>query len=121
MYIAIDGDDSGRKIALCYINNDEAKLREISRSLEAAASSISSMLSANDFRVIFCAADGVTAASDSASVDFDGLFEKIRCLAPTGFTFSAGVGATLHEAYVALLNAKCLGKNRLSRFDEIIR
>lgn len=119
MYIAIDGDDSGRKISLCYINNDEAKLREISRELEAASKSISALLSENGFKIIFCAADGVTAVRDRANIDLYDLFERIRGLAAPGFTFSAGVGASLHEAYVALLNAKCLGKNRLSRFDEI--
>jgi hypothetical protein len=121
MYIAIDGDDSGKKIAACYINNDEAKLSRISKELESAATSISELLRTRGFRIIFCAADGVAAVTNLTEVSFMELFESIRQLAPRGFTFSAGVGNSLHEAYVALLNAKCLGKNRLSHFDDITR
>jgi len=121
MYIAVDGDDSGKKIAACYINNDEAKLRLISEDLERAARSISELLRAKGFRVIFCAADGVAAVTNLTEVSFTELFENIRQLAPRGFTFSAGVGNSLHEAYVALLNAKCLGKDNLSHFDDITR
>jgi hypothetical protein len=121
MYIAIDGDDSGKKIAACYINNDEAKLRQISGDLERAATSISELLRTNGFRIVFCAADGVAAVTNQSEVGFMELFAEIRHLAPRGFTFSAGVGNSLHEAYVALLNAKCLGKDRLSHYDDITR
>jgi hypothetical protein len=121
MYIAVDGDDSGKKIAACYINNDEIKLSQISKDLERSARSISELLQTNGFRIIFCAADGVAAVTSLAEVSFLNLFERIRQLAPSGFTFSAGVGNSLHEAYVALLNAKSLGKNKLSYFDDIKR
>jgi len=121
MYIAIDGDDSGKKITACYINNDEAKLRQISEDLERSAKSISDFLKSNGFRIIFCAADGVAAATAVSEISVAELFCNIRRQAPHGFTFSAGVGNTLHEAYIALLNAKCLGKDRLSHFDDIRR
>lgn len=118
MYIVIDGDDSGRKIAACYINNDEIRLRQISDDLERATLSISDLLIRTGFRILFRAADGVAAVTQS-NINWRDMFEKIRKGSPNGFTFSAGVGNNLHEAYVALLNAKCLGKDRLSHFDDI--
>lgn len=118
MYIAIDGDDSGRKIVACYINNDEVKLRQISDTLARAVKNISELLETEEFRIVFCAADGIVAVSQSEK-DYSKIFDEIKSQAPDGFTFSAGVGNTLREAYVALLDAKCSGKNRLSLFRDI--
>ncbi|MGY8663526.1 mCpol domain-containing protein [Bradyrhizobium sp. UFLA05-109] len=121
MYIAIDGDDSGQKIAACYLNNDELRLRQISQDLAIATEKISNLLRENGFEIIFCAADGVAATAAHPQISAEALLSEIRQLSPIGFTFSAGLGDSLHEAYVALLNAKCLGKDRLSRFSEIAR
>jgi minimal CRISPR polymerase-like protein len=121
MYIVIDGDDSGRKIAACYINNDEVRLRHISQDLERAALDISNLLASFGFRIIFCAADGVAAVASESEVNWEVLFQKVQDVSPRGFTFSAGVGNSLHEAYVALLNAKSLGKDRLEHFGDIVR
>jgi hypothetical protein len=121
MYIVIDGDDSGRKITACYINNDEPRLRQISADLQSASLSISDLLSGHGFQIVFCAADGVAAATSRIDVKWDELFRSVREIAPHGFTFSAGVGDDLQEAYIALLNAKCLGKDRLEQFGDIAR
>ncbi|MGY3591463.1 hypothetical protein ACVIGB_008958 [Bradyrhizobium sp. USDA 4341] len=121
MYIVIDGDDSGRKIAACYINNNEALLRQISGDLQRAALNISELLSKFGFQIVFCAADGVAAVTSESDMNWQVLFGRVQEVAPHGFTFSAGVGKTLHEAYVALLNAKSLGKDRLEHFENIVR
>ena len=118
MYITIDGDDTGRKIVSCYINNDEAKLREISESLALSIYRVTDLLKVEGFRIVFSAADGV-AAHTSIDIDYMRLFDRIRGLAPTGFTFSVGVGSTLQEAYIALVNAKSSGKNSLSLYWNI--
>jgi hypothetical protein len=121
MYIVIDGDDSGKKIAACYINNDEIRLRQISGDLECATLSISKLLINTGFQIIFRAADGVAAVTSRSEANWEEIFAKIRDISPDGFTFSAGIGGSLHEAYVALLNAKCLGKDRLSHFGDIVK
>lgn len=117
-YISIDGDDVGRKITACYISNDEKKLKNISKKLETTTKCISSLLVSTGFKILFSAADGVAAATDK-TVDFSELFEKIRSLAPKGFSYSAGVGSTLREAYIALQAAKSNGKNRLFEYSKI--
>ena len=119
MYIAIDGDDSGRKIASCYLNNQEYELTRASEVLTQLALEISRLLTSNNFRIIFCAADGVAAASPTSNCDWNRLFSKIQSIALPDFTFSAGVGCSLQEAYIALLHAKSSGKNRLSHFSEM--
>lgn len=119
MYVAIDGDDSGRKFTACYINNDETGLCQVVGKLEQATEKIAELLRLDGYRIIFCAADGVTAAIDSQKIEFSETFERIRKASPSGFTFSAGIGSTLREAYIALLNAKCSGKNAFCLFSDI--
>lgn len=117
-YITIDGDDVGRKIASCYISNDEKKLKAISRDLVDSTKNISNLLKMRGFNVLFCAADGVVASIET-NIDFVELFESIQKLAPISISFSAGVGNSLREAYVALLAAKSNNKNSLYLYAEI--
>lgn len=119
MYIAIDGDDFGRRIASCFIRNDEEALSIASAELQKAAARISNLLVSRGFKVVFSAADGVTAVTAEATHDFGSLFVAIQGLSPPELTFSAGVGTSLREAYIALLAAKSSGKNRLSIYAEL--
>lgn len=64
MYIAIDGDDVGRKITSSYLSNSEERLTYISNKLNDTTK-ISKMLLSNGFEIIFQAADGVTAKTDN--------------------------------------------------------
>ena len=117
-YISIDGDDVGRKITSCYLNNDEDKLYNISRELEDSTFKVASLLESRGFDLIFRAADGVVARIDG-DCDFKDLFLVISSCSKNGITFSAGVGTSLREAYIALLNSKSNGKNQLSHFSTL--
>jgi hypothetical protein len=111
-YITIDGDDIGNKIAYCYFNNDAARLRELSLILGKVTADIAELLKTSGLDVLFCAADGVVAFGER-NLDFGQIFEDLTSLAPPGITFSAGVGTSLSDAYVALLTAKSSGKAQL--------
>lgn len=113
LYLTIDGDDIGRKITACYLENNEEKLADISNSLSCAVSKISELLKSEGFKLIFSAADGIVGVSTDRKIDFLRIFEMIQKLAPSGITFSAGVATSLKEAYCALTYAKCIGKNNL--------
>lgn len=117
-YISIDGDDIGRKITACYLSNDEDKLHLISRQIEESTLKIATLLELEGFDVIFRAADGVVARTN-CDCDFEELFLVIGSCTTKEITFSAGVGSTLREAYVALLSSKSNGKNQLSRFSAL--
>lgn len=118
MFIVIDGDDIGRKITSCYLSNDEVKLEQISSVMSVTVGEVARVLRENGFRVIFCAADGVVGATQ-ADVDASIVFRNVQQIAPKGFTFSAGTGRTLQQAYLALMHAKCSGKNMLSDYSMI--
>lgn len=118
MFIIIDGDDVGRKITSCYLSNDEARLGQISDIMSTTVTQIAQTLRRNGFRVIFCAADGVVATTE-ATPDVLSIYHSVQQVAPTGFTFSAGTGKTLQQAYLALMHAKCSGKNMLSDYNLI--
>ncbi|PEN23578.1 mCpol domain-containing protein [Klebsiella grimontii] len=118
MYIAIDGDDVGRKITASYISNSEVELAYISNKLNNATKKISDFLSANGFEIIFQAADGVTAKT-AVEVNFNDVFNTVKSHSFDGVTFSAGVGKDLREAYIALLNSKSNGKNMISIYNDM--
>ncbi|MCK9707711.1 mCpol domain-containing protein [Pseudomonas syringae] len=117
-YISIDGDDIGSKITSCYLWNDESKLNLISKQIEESTLKIATLLESNGFHVIFRAADGVVART-STDCNFKELFIRINSSTTYGITFSAGVGSSLREAYIALLNSKSNGKNQLSNFNTL--
>jgi hypothetical protein len=117
-YISIDGDDVGRKITSFYLSNNQDGLAELSLSLKSSTEKISAMLEKSGFNVVFCAADGVVASTE-LTVDIKSIFKKIQKLAPNGVTFSAGIGGSLRESYIALTSAKCNGKNCLHEYPVI--
>ncbi|MEG3694585.1 mCpol domain-containing protein [Vibrio coralliirubri] len=116
-YISIDGDDVGRKITACYLSNNEKKLELISTNLEKATVAIAELLSSKGFDIIFRAADGVVAKTEY-DCNFTELFLDMSLIPTYDITFSAGVGETLREAYVALLSSKSNGKNRISIYAD---
>lgn len=118
MYISIDGDDIGMKITSCYLNNDEAQLGSLSEGIEGSTLKVAALLEQNGFFIIFRAADGVVART-MTDCNFEELFVRINLCAATGITFSAGVGSSLREAYIALLNSKSNGKNQISDFGAL--
>lgn len=117
-YISIDGDDVGRKITSYYLSNDRDGLMQLSQSLEVSTKAISIKLQEHGFDVIFCAADGVVGYT-ALRVDVKSLFSEIREIAPEGVTFSAGSGENLRESYIALISAKCSGKNCLHEYSAL--
>ena len=116
-YISIDGDDVGRKITSCYLSNDQQRLELISSKLEEITVGIAELLSSKGFDIIFRAADGVVAKTDK-HCDFTEIFTIINSIKTSDITFSAGVGSSLREAYIALLSSKCNGKNQISIYSD---
>lgn len=119
-YISIDGDDIGRKITSFYLSNNASALTQLSTNLKKSTQSISELLRQEGFTIVFCAADGVVAFVDSFYAEYDQLFHKINSNhTPPNINFSAGVGNSLSEAYVALTAAKCNGKNCLFNYNQL--
>ena len=117
-YISIDGDDIGRKITSCYLSNNRQELMYISQSLYEFTKEIAAKLQDYGFDIIFCAADGVVASTES-DISLEAIFQEIQILAPNNMTFSAGIGTSLSEAYIALMSAKSNGKNCLHNYAKL--
>lgn len=117
-YISIDGDDIGRKITSCYLSNNRQELINISQSLYEFTKKIATELQNYGFDIIFCAADGVVASTE-LDISLEAVYHEIQILAPNNMTFSAGIGTSLSEAYIALMSAKSNGKNCLHNYAKL--
>ncbi|HBN8607676.1 TPA: mCpol domain-containing protein [Pseudomonas aeruginosa] len=118
IYLTIDGDDIGHKITSAYLINSTTDLVRINDLVQEKTRCIAEYLRKENFVIHFCAADGV-AASIEYELDMRRIFSQIEKIAGGEITFSAGVGTSLREAYVALLYAKNTGKKRLCDFRDI--
>ena len=79
---------------------------------------VENLLVESGYTVIFCAADGVVARKpniDPASAAE--IYASLRKIGGKDLTFSAGIGQSLREAYVALLAAKSNGKAQFCIFS----
>ncbi|WP_151980000.1 mCpol domain-containing protein [Acinetobacter guerrae] len=117
IYITIDGDDIGQMITSSYLKNDLHELSKINRVVNEKTLLISKFLKEQGFNIIFCAADGVAGFIDQIVIDKVFIFDSIKSLAEPELSFSAGIGTTLQEAYIALLSAKSNGKCCLHDFN----
>lgn len=118
-YITIDGDDIGQKITSCYLRNDLRALTEINELVRNKTNEIAGLLISKGFTVIFCAADGVAACHNEEIENWNLIFDEILILTERKITFSAGVGASLRESYIALLSAKSSGKSCIHDFRHL--
>lgn len=119
IYVAIDGDDIGRKLASCYLSNRVEALRETKNLVDRKTREISKLLSSMGYEIFFCAADGISGALSADQIDIESLYHKIEDIAGDELAFSAGVGNSLRESYIALLYAKSTGKARICDFRSI--
>ena len=119
IFITVDGDDIGQKISACYLNNDIDSLSSLNDFVQNTVKKIATYLHSVDFKVIFCAADGVAAYTDTSDTDLTQIYEQISSFSAGRLTFSAGVGVSLRESYFALLFAKCNGKARICDFRDM--
>lgn len=120
-YISIDGDDIGRRVVAQHLSNDAEGLSAFVALVQDKVTRIGRLMSDTGYTVIFCAADGVVGHKiDADPKSTAALYTSIQAIGGDELTFSAGVGLSLREAYVALLAAKSNGKARLCTFSEML-
>ncbi|WP_128816405.1 mCpol domain-containing protein [Aeromonas veronii] len=119
IYITIDGDDIGQMITSSYLKNDVNELSRINFIVNEKTKKIAKLIESQGFRIIFCAADGVAGFTNKDNVDTDLIYSSIKFISEPELHFSAGIGSTLQEAYIALLSAKSSGKKCLHRFSDL--
>lgn len=108
-YISIDGDDTGSKIVVSYLENDEKKLSQVIQDLYHILSQVQDYVKSLGFEIIFCAADGIACKGESLNVEE--FSQYLKAVGKSTYTFSAGIGSDLQSSYFALKYAKAAGKN----------
>lgn len=119
MFITIDGDDVGQKITSAYLKNDKEDLIRINDLVNTKTNNIARMLKYFGFEIIFCAADGVAGFSEK-EIDKEVIFNKINDIANGEMSFSAGVGDSLRESYIALTFSKSDGKCCIHHYKDFV-
>jgi hypothetical protein len=110
VYLSIDGDDIGNKIAKAYLDNDDEMLASIVEELNSILFKIAEKLKDMGFIMIFCAADGLVCKG--SELENDNFLYYLRNIGKPNFTFSVGVGSDLRTSFFALKYAKAIGKNK---------
>lgn len=116
MYLFIDGDDVGSRMERHILNNDVAAFVEESKSTSRAIDQLAAKLATSS------GADVISVGGDSILVSIQS--DAIPCLtelltsmqSSEEFPFSAGIGRSLRESFVALRMAKSSGKRRTVHF-----
>lgn len=121
MFITIDGDDIGQMITRYYLCNDVDSLAKLNKRMIETTRSISIYLHSVGFEIIFCGADGVAGHSEDPLTGVDRIFKEISAIGSGFVTFSAGVGDTLRDSYVALMAAKSHGKAQVYLYRNLER
>ncbi len=111
IYILIDGDDIGNRIARSYIENDEKKLLKTIQELNCILTIICEYLKTFGFEIIFCAADGIVCKGSNIEVNRFAYY--LGSIGEPHYTFSAGIGNDLQTSFFSLKYAKAIGKNKV--------
>ncbi|NUP20852.1 MAG: mCpol domain-containing protein [Streptomyces sp.] len=117
-FVIIDGDDVGNKVEKHILSNDVANFIELSRTINLTLERLAGRLAElPGVSLVHAGGDSILIEIADASVDL--MSETLRKeQAPGALTFSAGVGSTLRQSFLALRMAKSSGKHRIVRFQE---
>jgi GTP cyclohydrolase III len=115
-YIGIDGDNIGSKIELHFLENNEEAIQFFSETIEKTISLMASQLEESGMKIIFCAGDSILCRSDN--IDTVKLQDTLKVGIKDGIYFSAGIGQSIRQAYLALKYAKTSGKNRIITLED---
>ncbi|WP_151481454.1 mCpol domain-containing protein [Streptomyces albicerus] len=117
-FAIIDGDDVGNKVETHILANDIAKFVESSRMINAALEGIATrMADLPGVSLVHAGGDSILIEIRDGSVEL--IAEALKKEQKPGIlTFSAGVGSTLRQSFLALRMAKSSGKCRVVNFKE---
>jgi 8-oxo-dGTP pyrophosphatase MutT (NUDIX family) len=115
VYVSMDGDNIGNRVAQAEAEDDEAKLQEISGRINAGQTVFSTWAGSVGGSIVESGGDEGLAKipwTATASIDF---FRK-QYEAVVGATVTVGVGNTISESTKARQLGKLKGKNRIENF-----
>lgn len=102
-YIAIDGDDTGRRLEGLIMSSAGEEVRSLSQRLETAVDDLRRFIERKDGEIVIAAGDSVLARLPESPE----LGELDELLSDYSFiSFSVGFGTTMRDAWIALKYAK---------------
>lgn len=121
LYIAIDGDDVGRRLEHSMLINDQDNLIDFSKRFNESMTWLESNLEqVFQAQIIFNGGDNLLAKLHQKDFDLDKLTSITKnFLSRSTSTLSIGIGANMRQAYFALKLAKTSGKNRICNYREL--
>ncbi|MFJ5179299.1 mCpol domain-containing protein [Streptomyces griseoviridis] len=117
-FAIIDGDDVGSKVEIHILANDVEKFVESSRMINSTLERLADRMSSlPGVSLVHTGGDSILIEISDDCIDL--MSDTLRKeQGPGALTFSAGVGATLRQSFLALRMAKSSGKCRIVRFQE---
>ncbi|MEV3950884.1 MULTISPECIES: mCpol domain-containing protein [Streptomyces] len=117
-FAIIDGDDVGDKVESFILANDVenfiASSRRINTELEGLATCMQELPGVS---LVHAGGDSLLVKMEDEAIRL--VVEVVnRQQRPGSLTFSAGIGSTLRQSFIALRMAKSSGKCRVVRFEE---
>lgn len=121
LYIAIDGDDVGRRLEHSMLINDQNNLIDFSNRFNESMTWLERILEQTfQAQIIFNGGDNLLAKLQQNDFDLGKLTIIAKSfLAKSTSTLSIGIGTNMRQAYFALKLAKTSGKNRICNYKEL--
>ncbi len=119
LYIAVDGDDVGRRLEYYMIINDSTSLTAFSTDFRSSMTWLEDrLIQIFNAKILFSGGDNLL-AEISLQNEFANPLSTLHLqfTQKSNNTLSVGVGSTLREAYFALKIAKASGKNCIKVYD----
>ena len=121
LYIAIDGDDVGRRLEYYMIINDSVSLTTFAENFHSSMVWLEDrLIHLFNARILFSGGDNLLAEISSQPEFFHLLSTlHLQFAQKSTNTLSVGVGNSLREAYFALKIVKASGKNCIKVYSEV--
>jgi hypothetical protein len=118
VYVALDGDDVGRRIEQLIARGSESAVRAFSESVQARIRELADVATRAGGRLVFCAGDSLLAWVHRKTA-----LALCRSAAARnkGVRFSGGIGPGMTEAMLALRLAKAQGRRRYVTWAAVVR
>lgn len=121
LFLAVDGDDVGRKLEYYIITNQLKSLQEFFVNFQLAMKWLENML-VNEYSatIIFNGGDNLLADIYNIPLSVGDIdLIRIKFSTISGNTISIGLGNSPRNAYIALKIAKASGKNRTELVEDL--
>ena len=105
IYIAIDGDNTGKRLEKYILSEDLAGVREFSNQITRAVQSIESLIREKGGEIFILGGDNILAYVKDECINY--IIRSVNEVNTGGnYSFSVGLGSTLKDVYLALKYSK---------------